>query len=134
MPPVVSRRRIRKEFKVTRKALAAVLPRMAKKAMAENHCVYHVCALAISSKNELLGICVNNRRLPVIGRRGVGLHAEIKLIRRYGKNISKIYIIRMGGTGNALPIAPCENCSKVAAKYGIKIIPVHEELSLEEIL
>jgi deoxycytidylate deaminase len=27
-----------------------------------------------------------------------------------------------------LPIHPCENCAKVAAKYGIKIIPMHEEI------
>jgi hypothetical protein len=43
---------------------------------------------------------------------------------RYGTNIKTIIIMRIGNAGDILPIDPCPKCAKLAAKYGITIIPV----------
>jgi hypothetical protein len=70
---------------------------------------------------------MNGHRPFVSTRRGGGEHAETKLFKKFGRQIDRIYIIRVGKTCDPLPIHPCENCAKVAAKFGIKIIPLHEE-------
>ena len=49
-------------------------------------------------------------------------------IKQFGKKIDKIYILRVGNSLDPLPIHPCANCAKVAAKMGIRIICLHEEI------
>lgn len=113
---------------MTVRALYALLPRMARKVQPDRNLTYRICALAFSKRNNLLGIQMNGHRFAMSQRRGAGLHAEAELIKKFGRKISKIYILRIGNAGDALPIHPCENCAKIAAKYGIKIIPLHEEI------
>jgi hypothetical protein len=113
---------------MTAKVLASYVPRMANKIKDNDKSLtYKVCAIAFSKRNNLLGIEMNGHRPFVATRRGGGEHAEIKLLKKFGRQIDRIYIIRVGKTCDPLPIHPCENCAKVAAKYGIKIIPLHEE-------
>jgi len=54
-------------------------------------------------------------------RFGGGIHAEMALMAQYRKNIHHILIVRVGRSGNFLPIDPCEMCSAKAADLGIKI-------------
>ena len=81
-------------------------------------CKFKIAAIAFSKKGNILGIVFNNFRF---SGHGGGLHAEIKLIQRYGNKISWILIGRVGRSGDLLPIEPCQNCQKVADKLGIKI-------------
>lgn len=53
--------------------------------------------------------------------RGKGIHAERELIKKYGKAIKKIVIIRSGRSQGILPIEPCPICQKVIDKLNIKI-------------
>jgi hypothetical protein len=113
---------------MTAKALASYIPRMANKIKDNNKSLkYKICAIAFSKRNNLLGIEMNGHRPFESVRRGGGDHAETKLIKKFGRRIDRIYIMRVGKTCDALPIHACENCSKVADKYGIKIIPLHEQ-------
>ena len=101
---------------MTVNALTSLLPRMAKKVLPDRNLTYRICAIAFSKRNNLLGIQMNGHRFAMSQRRGAGLHAEAELIRKFGRRISKIYILRIGNGGDPLPIHPCENCAKVAAK------------------
>ena len=117
-----------KVFNMTAKVLASYVPRMANKIKDNNKSLkYKICAIAFSKRNNLLGISMNGHRPFESVRRGGGQHAEIELIAKFGRRIDRIYIMRVGKQCDALPIHACENCSKVAAKYGIKIIPLHEQ-------
>jgi hypothetical protein len=87
-----------------------------------------VAAAAFTKKGNLLGIEMNRWRNLQTTRRGTSLHAEAALIRKYGKRIDTIYILRAGNSGDILPVHPCEDCANMAAKVGIRIIPIHELL------
>lgn len=92
---------------------------------------FHIAAAAFSRKNNLLGISSNNpnKNFP-ISKKGTGIHAEAALIKKYGRQIDKIYIVRIGRGTDPRPIKPCQNCAKLARKYGIKIINLHDEFDL----
>lgn len=94
---------------------------------------FHIAAAAFSKKNNLLGTscCNPNKNFP-ISKKGTGIHAEAELIKKYGRQIDKIYIVRIGRAGAPRPIDPCPNCAKLAKKYGIKIINLHNEFNLIE--
>lgn len=111
---------------MTTKKLTALIPRMANKVKIDRGLHYRICAIAFTKRNNLLGIEMNNFRNGLSNRPGAGSHAEATLIKKYGKRIDKIYVMRVGNACDALPIHPCENCSKLAEKYNIKIIPMHE--------
>ena len=89
---------------------------------------YRVIAIGFTSKGNFLGISMNSFRAGLSNRKGSGDHAETKLMRKFGQRLDKIYIMRFGNELTPLPIDPCENCSKVAEKYGIKIISLSKEL------
>lgn len=80
---------------------------------------HRVLAIGFNSKNDMIGIKTNSFGLSTA--KGSGKHAERELIKRYGRKISRIVIIRIGRGGAILPIDPCETCLKVANKLGIKI-------------
>jgi hypothetical protein len=83
---------------------------------------YRVIAIGFDKKMNFLGIKSNGFSENKISRYGNGKHAERELIKRFGKKIDKIVILRFGRSGSLLPIEPCEICQKVAQKYNIKII------------
>ena len=112
--------KIKMEVSVAPNSLIALVPRLAKKAFLNSSMTYRVCAIAFTKRGNIVGIQMNGHRVSRSKRRGDGLHAEAELIRKFGRRISTIYILRVGNAGDPLPIHPCENCSKIAAKLGIK--------------
>jgi hypothetical protein len=82
---------------------------------------YKIVAVGFNSKNEFLGIKTNGFGEYKYSRKGTGKHAERELIKKYGRRLSKIVILRIGKSGDVLPIEPCEVCKKVAQKNQIEI-------------
>lgn len=80
---------------------------------------YHIAAAAYSRKGNLIDVATN---LPCSYPGNRFVHAESRLMLRYGRKISKIVIVRVGHSGDQRPIRPCEECSKLASRLGIKII------------
>jgi len=87
-------------------------------------CRYKISAVGFDKKGKVVGICTNNHRFV---KYGGGIHAERRLISRYGDLIKTILICRVGNSGELLPIHPCKTCQKIADKYSIKIISVKVE-------
>ena len=89
---------------------------------------FFIAAAAFTKKNNLLGIVTNrqNDKLPY-SKRGTGFHAEETLFKKYGRKINHIYIVRVGRSGDPLPIDPCPKCAKIARKFGVEIINLHKE-------
>lgn len=110
-------------------SITSHIPRMAKKLKIDRGVTYRIVAIAFTKKNNILGIEMNGFRNFMSNGKGKGLHAEMNLIKKFGKKIDKIYLLRVGNGMDALPIHPCENCAKIAAKMGIKIICLHEEFN-----
>ena len=110
--------------------LISFIPRMKKKCLQERHVPYRIAAIAFTKRGNFIDIRYNQHRMYMSHRKGAALHAEQDLIHLYGNKIDTIYILRVGGTGNYLPIHPCKTCAAIAKKRGIKIIPLHEHLNL----
>lgn len=86
-------------------------------------CRYKISAIGYDKEFNILGITVNTFR--TIGRGGFrGVHAEEQLVRRYGKNLAYIFIVRTNNKGDILPIVPCDVCKKMCDKLGIRIISI----------
>jgi len=105
-----------------------------KKKASKSQCTYKVSAIAFDRKGNILGHSSNrhSRNWNVLdkcshGREGTAEHAEQILFDRYGSNIKTMLICRVGRSGILRPISPCPICSKVARKYGAKIISVCEQ-------
>jgi cytidine deaminase len=88
-----------------------------KKAMQSN-CRFRVSAIGYGHNGEYIGCSVNS---PRFSKFNGGLHAEMKLFARYGKNLKTVIICRVGNTGELLPIDPCSTCQSKADELGIKI-------------
>ena len=100
---------------------------------------FKIAAFAFSRKGNFLGSAANSvssclsyenyRKRCLLGEecKHSGKHAEKALIEKYGKRISTILIVRIGLGGEIRPIEPCQMCSKIADKLGIKIISVEKE-------
>jgi len=83
-------------------------------------CRYKICAIALDSSGRVMGY---SRNSPRFSRKGGGTHAEMALMRQYGKNISTIILVRTNKNGNGmLPIHPCKACASKANDLGIKIV------------
>lgn len=90
-----------------------ILIRKAKKSI----CHIKVAALGINKRGEVVGCCYNSPKFSV---KGGGIHAEAKLIRKYGPQIRTIIICRVSNS-NLRPIHPCAACAKLAKEFGIEI-------------
>ena len=92
--------------------------RMIRKAK-QSICKFRLCAFGFNRD----GICVATAtNSPRFSHKGGGLHAEEKIFfSAKSKGIVKILICRIGSGGTIRPIDPCERCSKIAEKLGIKI-------------
>lgn len=98
---------------------------------ANSPCTYKISAIAFDKKGDVLGHATNShsKNWNVLdkdsaGRPGTGIHAERKLLERYRGLVKTILICRIGRGGDLRPIEPCETCSKVARKYGVKIMTI----------
>jgi hypothetical protein len=116
--------------KMSEKTLMSLIPKMVRKLPEEWRPTYRIAAAAFSKRGNLLGIEMNGWRELATTRRGTGKHAEAALIKKYGRKIETIYILRIGNAGDILPIHPCEACKNMADKAGITIVPMHELLGL----
>jgi cytidine deaminase len=106
-----------------------ILNRLKNKALQERSCHFKIAAIAFSKRGNFIGISMNNHRSFFSHSKGSGLHAEMILMKKYGKTIDKIFLIRFGKDGDVLPIDPCENCAKAAKKLNIKIISLSEYIN-----
>jgi len=96
----------------------------------QSSCTYRISGIAFSKKGNILGIATNSHskwdilsKVP-IGRAGTAEHCEKRLIEKFKQKIHTLIICRIGHSGEFRPIHPCKNCTKLAKKYGIKIISV----------
>ena len=115
---------------LTEKQLLNLVPKMIQKLGNEFGPTYRIAAAAFSKRGNLLGIEMNGWRGMPTTRRGTGKHAEAAVLRKYGRKVDSIYILRVGNALDILPVHPCEACLNMAAKMGVKIYPIHELLNL----
>jgi len=101
------------------------IKRRALKKASKSPCKFKIAALGFNSKNELVAVKTNSFGYKT--GKGKSLHAEERLFKVAAqKGIVKIIIIRVGNSGNILPIDPCEKCSKIAEKLNITIESIKE--------
>jgi len=88
----------------------------ATKHTATTHTVVAACE---NANGTLMHITTNAPRL---FKRGGGIHAEVRVLRRAPKSVRTVYIARFGKSGNPLPIEPCESCARLARKLGVRVV------------
>ena len=84
----------------------------------KSKCRHKVLAIGFNKSGDVVGMCNN---IPRFREFGGSIHAEINLIHNYGYKLRSILIIRVGKSGQLLPIHPCKNCAKVLKKLNIKV-------------
>lgn len=98
--------------------------RMVKKGISVTNTYKVVCA-AFNHHGELLGIVSNTfRNDNVKPARFAGYHAEMRAIHRWGLAIKSMIIMRIGRSGDILPIDCCPKCESVLNKLEIKVFKV----------
>ena len=98
----------------------SIMELLRRKAM-KSKCMFRVAAMAFDAKGTVLGTAMNTQLFPT---RGGSMHAERKLIIKYGRKISQIVICRTNKMGDFLSIDPCANCRKIADNFGIEILSI----------
>lgn len=99
------------------------IEKLAIKKAVKSPCVYKISALGFNRKGDLIGSSTNKKYKC---QHNMGKHAEMELMKRYGKSLSTIIICRVNPKGVMLPISPCKRCSKMADNYGISISTLRE--------
>ena len=94
-----------------------MINRAIKKAQ-KSTCRHKVVAVGFNKNGDIIGISTN---VPRFRKFGGSVHAEMNLIHNYGYKVRSIVIMRVGKSGQLLPIHPCKNCKKVLVKMGIKV-------------
>src|SRR4051794_17344753 len=79
---------------------------------------YRVVAVGFDHRGRIIGLATNRPRL--LHR---GWHAEETLIYRSPRSLCRVLIARLNNRGEFLPIDPCEVCSRLAQKRGVRIEP-----------
>ena len=97
-----------------------------KKKAAQSRSKYRISAVAFDGRGDFIAQSFNG--LPKDGLYGVGsgIHAEAKLMSKYGSIAKTILISRIGNGGEWLPIHPCRHCQAMAEKLGIKLVAIEE--------
>lgn len=86
---------------------------------------YKISAIGFTKKFDYIGMTKNNvANLP----RGGGHHAEHRLILKYGKSIKYIALVRVGHSGELLPIDPCKSCQRLIDLLEIKVITINAKV------
>lgn len=83
----------------------------------QSKCRYKVSAVGIDRLGNVVGYVMNQQRM---NWQGGGLHAEVHLIRKYGKKIKSIFICRVNKKGDLLSIKPCKACEHLMNKLNIR--------------
>lgn len=104
---------------------ASTVDRMRKKGMSCDMHTYRVVCAAYNKRNELLGITTNTfRRDNVPRKRFAGYHCEMKALHRWGSSLKTIVLMRLGHSGDILPIDCCPKCEAVLKKCGIRVLKI----------
>lgn len=98
----------------------ALIP-FAVKVAQRSMCKHKVSAIGFDRKGNIIGYSHN---LPRFSKYGGGLHAEMRLMAKYGKHIKTIVICRTNISGDLKAIAPCKACAAKASDLGIKILTI----------
>ena len=77
---------------------------------AKNVCNYKICAIGFNRRGEYLGMVTNRPRFHT---KGGGVHAEIQLLRKFGKRVRSILLLRVTKGGKLIRIDPCLTCAKI---------------------
>jgi hypothetical protein len=110
--------------KLSSNSIPIISERLRKKAR-QSPSKYRISAIAFDCHGDFIAQAFNG--LPqdgVEGKVGSGVHAEAKLMMKYGQLVKTIVISRIGHGGDWRPIEPCENCKALADKLGIKLISI----------
>ena len=110
--------------KLSSNSIPIISERLRKKAR-QSPSKYRISAIAFDCHGDFIAQAFNG--LPqdgVEGKVGSGVHAESKLMMKYGQLVKTIVISRIGHGGDWRPIEPCENCKSLADKLGIKLISI----------
>lgn len=94
-----------------------IVDRLIKKAL-QSSCEFRVSAVAFDHRGDVLGYAQNMPNL--INRKG-GHHAEMRLIKRYGRRIASIILCRVSPKGELRPIHPCRMCARKIAELDIQV-------------
>lgn len=87
---------------------------------------YRISAIGFDSRGEFVGQSFNGLPKPGCIGKGMGIHAEARLMTKYGDLLKTIVISRIGHGGAWRPIQPCQNCQKLAEKLGVKLITIDQ--------
>lgn len=112
--------------KLSANSLPILIGKLKKKA-AQSHSKIRISAIAFDQRGEFIAQTFN--QVPLEGvecKRGSGIHAEARLMRKYGNLVKTIVISRIGHGGDWRPIKPCGKCQALADKLGVKIITIDE--------
>lgn len=100
-----------------------ILRRLRKKALS-SCCKYHVAAIGLNRRGEVICSCSNR---PRFSRYGGSVHAELDVMRRAGPGLCTILLCRVNALGNLLSIEPCKVCLKKAKELGVTIVVAQTE-------
>jgi cytidine deaminase len=79
---------------------------------------YRVSAFGLNKRGVVIFAACNT---PRFNRKGGAVHAEMSVLKKAGPSLSAIIIVRIGATGQVLPLGPCEACAAKARDLGVKI-------------
>ena len=115
-----------KECRIHRgKISPSILEKMTRKGMSNRLSTYKVVCAAFNHHGEMLGVTVNGyRRENLSPGRYTGYHCEMKALHRWGNSIAEMVIMRLGNSGDILPIDCCPKCRAVLDKCGIKVLKI----------
>lgn len=112
--------------RLSSKSFPIILKRLGKKA-AQSKSKYRISAMGFDYRGEFVAQSFNGVPSSAVKvKEGAGVHAEAKLMRKYGALLKTIVISRIGHSGDWRPIEPCEKCQKLAQKLGVKLITIDQ--------
>ena len=97
-----------------------LIPRLIRKARS-SPCRSKVAAAGIDHRGRIVTIANNTPRLYTPGG---GIHAEQALLYQSPRSVREIVIIRVGRSGDILPVRPCAKCRRMASKFGVTITAI----------
>ena len=100
--------------------MTSLIP-LAIKVAQRSTCKHKVSAIGFDRKGNIIGYSHN---IPRFCKYGGGLHAEMRLMSKYGQKLKSIVICRTNVSGDLKPIKPCNACSSKAFDLGIKILTI----------
>ena len=86
---------------------------------------YRIVAVGFNKKGEFLSVATNRARF---SKKSGGLHAEINMLLRHGKDLHSLFLLRVSRKGELLPIDSCACCKGVLAEHKVRVYKVRRTL------